>query len=377
MLHRILRAAVGAILLALWAPPAHASCDALVKRAATVSPDQVGPTFAELARCDAAVAAEHFDDFLRRSKDVDTLVSLVFAAVDHGVYEPLWSMLDKIPDVALRDQVAADVGANCSGHDRFVEFVQQAHARLGDRQFGMWREALRACEAPALVDWLEQASGSPPAVPYDEKYNVVTDVYVRRKRAEALPVLQRAAVAAGASGGPFSTILDRMNEAVRPETFGAEIAPEDRARLEEALVEVAKQVPPELAAQVADRLYQAGAEEAAASLLPVVYADRVHGKGTLVYGVAAVESCENVAVIHYAEVTEPGTRWSIVSDVQEPARAFKPRLKCQSDEEWPVLTTPEPLAKGGLDAWVAELESEWAGKGLSVKLREEKAIALD
>lgn len=359
------------------ATTAQADCLAIAKKASTVAPDQMGPTYTSLVACDAKVAEERFDDFMRASKDVDTLVALSLAAIDGGVNAPVWAMLEKIPDIAVRDPVAREVGAECASHPAVVGFLQGAHANLRDRQFGMWREGFKGCASPELDAWLAQVVAKPPAVSYDEKYNVVSESLVKRKRAEALPVLQEAAIAAGGNGGPFTTILDAMNEAVRPETFGAQISDEDRAKLEKALVEVARKVSPELASQVADRLYQAGAESAAASLLPVVYADRTQGKGTLVYGVAAVESCDKEAVVHYAEVSEPGKRWSIVDDVQQTALAFKPRLKCTAEGPWPVLTSPQPLAKGGLEEWVAKIEADWTAQGLKVSLREEKAFALD
>lgn len=357
------------------ASDANAACDDLWKSAATVAPAEVAPTFVKLVSCDAAVAQAHFEDFMRASKDIDTLVSLSLSAIDAGMNPPVWAMLDQLPDLSTRDEVAREVGAACAEHPKVVAFLEGAHGQLRDRQFGMWRDAYRECAAPELDTWLATVVSAPPSVAYDEKFNVVSEALVKKQRGAAMPVLQKAAIAAGKSGGPFTTVLDRMNEAVRPDTFGAPLSDADRAKLEAALVEVAKQVSPELAAQVADRLYQAGAESAAASLLPTIYADRAQGK-LMLYGVAAVESCDKQAIVHYAEVTDPAKRWSIVDDVQGPARAFKPKLTCTAEGEWPVLTTPEPLPKGGLETWLATIESEWAGKGLDVKLKEEKAIAL-
>lgn len=364
----------------LWgmgvAGTAQAACDDLWKNVAAAPPADVAPSYVKLVQCDAKVAEAHFEDFMRASKDIDTLVSLSLSAIDAGVFAPVWAMLDQVPEVSTRDEVAREVGAACADHPKVVPFLEGAHAQLRDRQFGMWRDAYRECATPEIQTWLAGVVAAPPAVAYDEKYNVVSEALVKQQRGAALPVLQKAAIAAGKANGPFTTVLDRMNEAVRPDTFGAPLSDDDRAKLEAALVEVARQVSPELAAQVADRLYQAGAESAAASLLPTIYADRVQGK-LMLYGVAAVESCDKQAIVHYAEVTDPAKRWSIVDDVQGPARAFKPRLTCTAEGEWPVLTTPEPLAKGGLEGWLATIQSEWAGKGLEVKLKEEKAIALD
>ncbi len=364
MLHMTSRIALALAALGV-ATTAQANCQDIAKKASTVAPEEMGATYASLTACDAKVASDHFDDFMRASKDVDTLVALSLAAVDGGVNAPVWAMLEKLPDMALRDPVAKEVGAQCEAHPNVVPFLKGAYGELRDRQFGMWREAFKSCASKDLDAWLGQVVGTPPTVSYDEKYNVVSEALIKRQRGAALPVLQKAAIAAGTSGGPFTTVLDRMNESVRPDTFGAQISDEDRATLETALVDVAKHVSPELASQVADRLYQAGAESAAASLLPVVYADRTQGKGSLIYGVASVEACDKQAVVHFAEVTEPGKRWSIVDDVQAPALAFKPRLKCTAEGPWPVLT------------WVAKIESDWAGQGNKVSLREEKAFSLD
>ena len=80
-------------------------------------------------------------------------------------------------------------------------------------------------------------------------------------------------------------------------------SPEDRKRLEKSLVIVAGSVAPEQAAMVADRLFNAGAEEAAAGLLPNIYPDKVQSDGSLLYGVASVENCDGQAYIHYAVVS--------------------------------------------------------------------------
>lgn len=372
----LLRATLALGLFAL-APAAHAGCETIAKSATTVAPDKLGETYAQLVACDRGLAEDAFDEFMRASKDLETLEALTLAAVDNKVHKPVYPMLEKVQDLGLRDEVAKAVGADCGAHPEVVAFLRGAYTELRDRQFGMWREAYRSCNSPDLDAWQAEVLANPPSIAYDEKYNVVAETFVKRKRAEALPTLQKAATAAAGNGGPFTTLLDRMNDAVKPETFGANIAEEDRKKLEDALVGVAKHVQPEMAKQVADRLYQAGAETAAASLLASVYPERVKGKGELTYGVATVEACDKEAIIHYAEVTEPGKRWSIAQDVEAPAREFKPKLKCQPEGPWPLFTTPEPLAKGGLEDWLGQLQTEWAGKDLDAKLKEEKAIILD
>ena len=357
---------------------ASASCESLAKSAASVSGDAVARTYTKLVACDRTMAEDRFDDFMRASKDLGTLTALSLAAIDNGVYGPVWGMLEKVPDLGMRDEVAKAVGLSCAEHPEVVGFLKGAHSQLRDRQFNMWTYAFRGCESAELDSWLGQIVSQPPSVAYDDKYNTVSEALVKRQKAAALPMLAVAAKAAGQNGGPFTTILDRMNEAVRPDTFGADIAPEDREALEAALVDVAKSLSPEQAAQVADRLFQAGAEQAAASLLPTIYADRVQGKGTLTYGVAAVESCEKEAVVHFAAVTEPSKRWNIVADVTPMALQFKPRLKCAADGEWPVMTTPEPVSsKGDISEWVQTLAADWEGKGLEVKVKEEKGFSLE
>ena len=366
-----------ALALVMLAPTAHASCTSIADKADTVSGDAVGSTFAQLAQCDAKLAEDRFPDFMRASKDVGSLVGLSLAAIDAGVYVPVWGLLEKVPEISTRDEVAKGVGTSCNDHAKVNDFLKGAYTQLRDRQFGMWRDAYRNCQSEELGAWLGEVVAQPPSVTYDEKYNVVTEALVKSQGAASLPVFGDAAIAAAANGGPFTTLLDRMNEVVRPATYGGTIAPADQAALEETLGKVASAVGQEQATLVANRLYQSGAEEAAVALLPVIYADRIQGKTDLLYGAAVVESCDGEAIVHFALVTEPSSRWSIVEDVTPTLRAFKPKLKCAAEGDWPVMTSHEPLLdKGALEAWVAEVEGQWAGKDLDVKSREEKAITL-
>jgi hypothetical protein len=367
-------------LLALLALPAtaNASCQSIADGASSLPGAAIPATYARLVACDRQLAEDRFDDFMRASKDVGTLVGLCMAAIDNGVNAPVWGMLEKVPDLSLRDEVAKGVGGSCSEHANVVGFLKGAHSQLRDRQFNMWTYAFRVCEAEELDSWLREVVVLPPSVSYDDKYNTVTEALVKRQRGAALPTLAIAAKVAGKNGGPFTTLLDRMNESVRPESFGADISGDDRVALEAALVDVAQALPSEQAAQVADRLYQAGAESAAASLLPTIYADRVQGKGVLTYGVAAIESCDKEAIVHFASVTEPSKRWSILDDVTPMALAFKPKLKCVGEGSWPVMTTSEPiLGKNEIAEWAEGLVADWQGRGLEVKLREEKGLTLE
>lgn len=366
-----------ALALVMMAPTAHASCSSIADKAGTINGDAVGGTFAQLAQCDAKLAEDRFPDFMRASTDVGSLVGLSLAAIDTGVYAPVWGLLEKVPEISTRDEVAKGVGASCNDHAKVNDFLKGAYTQMHDRQFGMWRDAYRNCKSEELGSWLVEVVAQPPAVSYDEKYNVVTAALVKSQGAASLPVFGDAAIAAAANGGPFTTLLDRMNEVVRPATYGGVIAPEDQAALQETLSKVAAAVGQEQASLVANRLYQSGAEEAAVALLPVIYADRIQGKADLLYGAAAVESCDGEAIVHFALVIEPSSRWSIVDDVTLALRAFKPKLKCTAEGDWPVMTSHEPLVdKAALEGWVAEVEGQWSGRDLAVKSREEKGITL-
>lgn len=354
-----------------------ANCKALADRVANLTLEQVAPTFAELAKCDSQLAAERFPDFMRRISEAGALVTLSVTALDAGIEAPIHSLLDQISDYGARDEVAKGIGEACAEHPSVVGFLRGAHGALGERQFAGWREALSACEAPELVSWLAEAAAAPSNVPYDEKYDMVARALVDHQGVEALPVLEKAAVKAGNGSGPFVPLLDRMGDAIRPSTIGGTPSAEHREQLEQALVRVAGAVPAEQARLVADRLYQAGAEKAAVELLPRIYPERVQADGGFLYGVASVEHCSGQAFVHYAVATEPGTRWTVYDDLQQPARSFKKRLKCTTDGEWPVVATHEPLASAGdVEAWAQEVVAEWSGKGLTVKSRAEKPISL-
>ncbi len=369
---------IAAALAITLAGPAAANCDSIAKKAQSVDRSQVAPTFGKLVACDPGVAESHFDDFMKASGDVDTLVALALVTIDAGLYTPVWGLLDNIPDYSARDEVAAAVGSKCAEHEGMLAFIKGAYVGVGDRQFGQWREALRSCSAEGLTAWLEEVTAAPPTTAYDKKYTTVVEAYVRHKKAEALPVLQAAAAKAGAEGGPIGDLLDQMAEALRPEGLGARMSDDDKATLRDAMSSIAETAKPDAARAVADRLYQLGYADAAAALLPKVYPERVQGNGNMLYAVASIEACSGLAVVHYAQVTDKAKRWVITDEVTAPARAFKPRLKCTADGDWPVMVTPEPVAsKADIEAWVQGISDAETAKGNETKLREEKAIALD
>jgi len=357
---------------------AHAqSCDAVADRLASTPSDGLARLYGDLLACSKPVAEARFSDFVRKAQTTDDLVTLALVAIDAQSYLPVWSMLDHVREYSQRDEVAAGVGAACPEHPGVVNFLQGAYFGLKNTEFGRWDPALSGCSSDALATWIDATAAAPPTSSYDEKYNTMLTALVIRRGPDALPVLKRAAVEAATKGGPFNVIIEKMNDAVQPRELGADITPENRKRLETELVTIAGSVAPEQAAMIADRLYNAGAESAAAGLLPYVYPGKVQANGGLLYGVAAIEACGNEAVIHYRSVSEPARRWSILNDVAAPARAVKARLKCTPEGEWPVIATNEPISSDAdLYPWVTELQQVWENKGNAVKSKQEAAVAL-
>lgn len=352
-------------------------CDALVKKAGSAKGTELVGAYKSLLTCDHAVAEDAYDTFMKGSGDVDTLVALSIVAIEGKATGPVLKMLDKIPDYSARDEVAKGIGAACSSHPLVVSFLQGTYAGLGDIQFSQWNDAFVSCDVPGLQAWLESTATSPPASTYNEKYATILSSLARRSGPAALPTLEKAAIAADKNDGPFGIIMDKMSEAVRPQEIGGSVSSENKQQLVEALVSIANSVGPEKAAVVAERLYNLGATDRAATLLPRVYPDRVQSGGKLLYGAASVEVCDKEAVVHWASVAEPAKRWSIVTDVETPVRAFKPKLKCAPGAPWPVVTTPEPVkSQADISVWADQLVAQWSGKGLAVKGREEKAFAL-
>lgn len=371
------RLALGLTLLALPGLAYAGKCDSLVAKADTATGADLVGAYQNLLKCDKGEAEGAYIDFMTKTGDAETLIDLSLAAIDYKAYTPVWGSLDKIKDYSARKEVAKGVGAACAEHPEVLTFLQGAYYGLRDIQLGKWKAAYVSCESDQLEGFVQGLVEKPPARSFDEKYNTVLKIWVERQGPAGLPVLQKGAVAA-AESGPFSSILESMDQAVQPTELGAEISAEDKKKLQDALTAIAGQVKPEAAKLVADKLFNAGAEAAAASLLPSVYPDRVQAGGGMLYGIASVEICDKEAVLHYAPATDPAKRWSIIADVEAPARAFKPRLKCESTDPWPVLATPEPVAdEAAIDTWIAEVEGQWASKGFDVKTRQEKGVALN
>ena len=360
---------------------AEAACNSLVRRASASSGKALAANFAALARCSSDEAEIQFESLLPRAKTVDDLVGLSMSAIDSDVWTPVWRVLSHDAlDYDVRDQVAQKIGANCTKNPKIIAFFKGAYFALRDLEFQQWDDGMVACMDPDWSAWLDQQATNPPQSIFDEKYNALLNVVTIRKGADALPVLEKAAIK-GAAAGPFNAILIQMEAAVQP-GIGEAKSPENQARLEEALVNIASSVDRDKARSVADRLANAGANDAAAKLLPNVYPDRSSG-GVFTYGATSVEkaNCDGTKkiVLHIAKVEEPGARWIILNDVRAPMRALKPRLgKCQPEgSEWGVSTTSEPLASSkDLDRWVDQLEKQWIDKGYDVSVRKEKTIRL-
>lgn len=375
----LITAALG---LSLLAPVAHAGkCDGVLAKTNAASGVALAPAFSALAQCDAELAANTFKDLLPRATDSDALNALSIAAIEANVWQPVWKLPGYISDYSVRDEVVSRIGAECAEKPTVLTFLQASYSGLKDIEFQRWEKALVACEAPSLAEWMIKEIEKPPAKVYDEKYNTLVGIYTKRTRAEGLATLTKAAIAAAAEG-PFDGLLAQMDEAVAP-AMGQDISAEDKEKLEAALIEIARAVDKDKAKAVADRLANAGSQRAAARLLPTIYPGRVQGGGSFIYGAAAIEQgdCKGkkVAIIHVAEVTDPGKRWVILSDVEAPLRAAKPKLKgCTVEEPWSVSSTPEPVKDDkGISTWTDSLEKALADKGYEVKVQTEKAIKLN
>jgi hypothetical protein len=363
---------------------AKASCSHLVRRAAASSTTTLARNFVSLAKCSKQEAEASFDSLLPRAKNAEALVALSMAGIETDVWNPVWRVLShEALDYDMRDQVAQAIGGKCSENPKVVTFLKGAYlGAIRDLEFQQWDDALVACSDAGWATWLNQQAENPPNSVFDDKYNALLSVIGKRLGPDALPIYAKAAIK-GANQGPFDAILMQMEASVQP-GIGEPIAPENKTRLEAALVEIASNVPKDKARSVADRLANAGATAAAASLLPMVYPNLIDESGGFLYGAAGIEraDCEGTktVVLHVARVEESGTRWIILDDVRSPLRAMKPRLgKCTTEgSEWGVSTTPEPVASSkDVDAWVDTLEKQWEGKGYDVSVRKEKTISLD
>jgi hypothetical protein len=333
----------------------------------------VAPAFKTAAACDPAAANEAFGRAVPRTDTYESLTALAIAAVDANLGPTVSTMMDLVPDYAARNAVARAIGEACGTDPAVQKFVVGMPDTLKGRAFGGWTPAMEACGAPELTAALEKEVAAPPAVSFDEKYAAVADLYAGKAKSQGLPVLEKAAGAAMASG-PFPVVIDAMVKAVTPEGIGAEPTAADRDALVESLKRVGANASPEAAQKLADAMVKVGSPDAAAALLPKLYPKAVQSDGTFLYGVTAVEACGEDKVVHWAVVQEGGKRWSILDDVQAQAKAFKARLKCKDPQPYTVQLTPEPVAaKGDVETWASKVASESPG----AKLRAEKHLVVE
>lgn len=360
---------------------AEAACNSALSAAKTAKGKTLISAFERTVRCDRSVAEENFQIFVTRATDVDTLVSLSLSAIENDVWMPLWKMPGLIQDYSTRDMVTKIIGEKCNDNEKILPFLQGAYMALRNIDFARWNSAYATCQSEQLGEWMSSQVGAPPANEYDDKYATLMDAYIKRVGPEALTTLQTAAISASNGGGPFNSIITGMGSSVAP-SLGDEITEENKSALESAMVEVAKQVGPDRAKEVAERLANAGSEATAASLLTSIYPDR-HSSGVFTYGAAAIElaDCDGTktAVLHVIEVSDPGKRWIISDDIEDSLRSSKAKLKkCSSEGEWGISTTAEPISSGrDLSKWVDDLKNIYVEKGYDVSQKSEKNIALD
>jgi hypothetical protein len=366
--------------LLLTLPAASAgSCDKQISALKSATPEAVAGAYAALAKCDKATAEASFNDALTRATNVEALSSLAFVAIDGEMWKPMWGALGKISDYEARDEVARAVGTACAERPLVVTYLQGAYMGLRDIEFQQWDDAFVACDDAGLTAWMEKEIKNPPKKKFDEKFVNLMAIYIKKAGLGALPVLTESAVAAAADG-PFEAVLFKIGEAAQPE-MGSTNTPEIQAKFESAMVEVASKVDKEKAMAVASQLANNGSEGAAAKLLPVLYGNVAKG-GVYTYGAASVEAGDcagkKQAILHVANVDEPGTRWSILRDLEPELRSSKAKLKgCTTEDPWPVMHTPAPVSgKSEVDQWLKEVQADWEGRGYAVKVQKEKTITL-
>jgi hypothetical protein len=347
------------------------ACDSYLAAAAKAKGGELVAAYKGLVKCDAVLANAEFPRFMTAGGDLETLKALAIAAIDLGAHGGVGAAMSKVP-YEHRTALAQAVGDACATHPRVVEFVQASYTGLKASDFTFWQPVLATCAAPALGAWIEKTAAAPPSGNFNEKYGAVLAQLARQRGAAALAVLEAAAIKAGKEGGPLKTILETMQRAIEPQSLSASITPEDRAALEASMLRVAKSIPREQVQTVVDRLINAGSESAAATLLPIVFEDRVQAGGELLWAAAAVEACDGAAVVHWTSWTEAPTRWSVVDGATKALAGQGAKLKCDGGT-WPVFASTEPLADDNAVAlWLGGVVAEQEAKGLKVKPKEEK-----
>jgi hypothetical protein len=348
--------------------PAEAACEKELKALGAAQGPAVAETFKTLTACNPASAGEAFAASAKRTGDVDSLASLARTAIDAGLATQVHGLLELVPDYAAREETARLIGTWCAEDPAIETFLVGLHDALKDRAFVGWAGALRSCSSPALLQELERLAAAPPAKEFDDKYATVVDLYAAKRKAAALGVLEKAAIASGAQG-PFSVVIDAMVKSVTPEGIGGEPAEADKTALVDALLRISDSSEPDQVREVADALVGLGETEAAGDLLPKLYPDRVQEGGSFLYGLAAVEQCGESAVVHYAVVEDAGSRWDLASEVEDRVKSFKPKLKC--DAPLTAQVSPEPVQDAEeVEGWAESLSP-------GAKLKAYKTIVLE
>jgi hypothetical protein len=361
------------ILMAVAPGLAHAACEKQMTALGAATGAAVAPAFSAVVTCNPQQGREQFAAAVKKTGDTESLAALAQAAIGLGLDEVVYGLLETIPDYAARTEVARLLGSRCVDDPKVVAFLTKAHTALKDRAFVGWSPALSACPAEGVTTELERLAAAVPPRGFDDKYAAVVELYAERAKVAGLPVLEKAAIAAS-KGGPYPVVIDAMVRAVTPPGIGTKPTDADRQALVDSLRRVADHATPEQVTKLADTFVAVGAASEAASLLPRIYPDRVQVGGKFLYGVAALETCEEEALVHYAVVEESGERWSIVDDVQAPAAAFKPKLKCRTPAPYTISVTPGPVA--ARDAVATWAQTVAANAKPEAKLKEEPAITL-
>lgn len=345
-------------------------CDTLAKRAASAKGDAAVTAWRNIATCDAALGQAEFPRSMKNAGSVESLVPLSLAAIELDLFQPVWEMMHKLPSEHRAD-VATGIGAACEATPKVRVFLQGSFAGLRGPDFLRWQPAYDACGDAELVTWVEGEVATPPASPYNDKYNALANILIHHKGHEALPTLEQAAIKAGAGEGPFSMLSELIQSIAKPQGYAAKADPKVVDAVEQTLLRVAKAVPAEQARLVADRLYTAGNEAAAASLLPAIYPDRVQPDGGMLWAVAGIESCDDKAMVHWAAVSLKPERMSADEVLAPTLQATKRKLKCGGDLQ--IIGSTEPLADASAaKGWAAQIVDRLASEGTDAKMKEAK-----
>ena len=355
-----------------------ANCQTYVNQAASAKGKNLIQAYENLAVCDKNMATTEFETFMKRANEIDTLSKLANAAVDADIFDPIWKLPGNLADYTQRDDLVRSFGEMCNDSPKIISFFQGAYIALNDNDFGYWDVGFTNCTSAEFTTWLESSVKNPPQKNYSDKYNTILKVYTNQSRVEGLGTLSEAAIAS-AENGPFNDILNAMDAAVKP-PLGQKISPSDQEAFNKAMLKVAQTVPSK-AQFVADRLISSGSNDAAAKLLPTLFADRYAG-GYFSYVGAAIEladcSGEKTAIIHYNVIKESGKIWGVQSKAEEQKSSWKPKLKkCTAEQgEWLVLSSPHPVLKEG-EEWLQKVEKQYTDKGYKVSLKKEKDLIVE